>query len=172
MSYFGGEPLLSFGVFGFDLVLTFFWKEEIQKKKQKEKERSHKWQISFLCFWTLLYCLNNIHKVSWVVWSIWALSLVRNTADIQFWSTPQNKIIWGHMEMFLTDACLSACFLPQEMANILAQKQLRSIILTVSTCVLWAPCWGGRVWWIYWSSVLAWFCGLFCDLLLWSSSGK
>lgn len=42
MSYFGGEPLLSFGVFGFDLVLTFFWKEEIQKKKQKEKERSHK----------------------------------------------------------------------------------------------------------------------------------
>lgn len=64
MSHFSGEPLLSFGVFDFDLVLTFSWKEEILKKKQKEKERSHRCQISFLCFWALLYYLNNIHKVS------------------------------------------------------------------------------------------------------------
>jgi len=107
MSHFSGEPLLSFGVFDFDLVLTFPWKEEIQKKRKKE--RSHRCHISFLCFWTLLYYLNNIHKVSWVVLSIWALSLVRNTADIQFWSTPQHKVIWGHVEMFLSNWCFSIC---------------------------------------------------------------
>lgn len=38
MSHFSGEPLLSFGVFDFDLVLTFPWKEEIQKKKKKRKK--------------------------------------------------------------------------------------------------------------------------------------
>ena len=37
MSHFSGEPLLSFRVFDFDLVLTFPWKEEIQKKRKKSQ---------------------------------------------------------------------------------------------------------------------------------------
>lgn len=39
MSHFNGEPLLSFGVFDFDLVLTFSWKERDSKKRNKKKKK-------------------------------------------------------------------------------------------------------------------------------------
>lgn len=57
---------------------------------------------------------------------------------------------WGHS--FLIEVSFSNgsfgghVFLSQEMANILAQKQLRYIILTVSTCVPKPLCWGEMTW--------------------------
>lgn len=80
--------------------LPFPGRRKFPRKQRKEICRC---QVSFLCCWLLLCYLNNIQKVIPILLSTWVLSLLRNTADIQFWSTPQDRVIWGYVEMYLSN---------------------------------------------------------------------
>lgn len=156
-----GEPLFSLGVFDFFSALTFSWKGEMPKK-QKDVGRC---QISFLCLWTWLCALNSLHNV------IWVHSLVRNTADIQFWSTLQDKVTWGPMAKYLANR--SFC-----VGVFLFCRRWRIFWLRsnfVPSSWQWVPVcchrrvWAGMVWCTDVSPLLASFWGFFCDLLLWWS---
>ena len=71
------------------------------------------------------------------------------------------------MDLSNLSFCGGGVSLQQEMANILAQKQLRSIILTVSTQVQWLLV--GEEWsraFVYFSPLWASVRGLFWDLPL------